>query len=101
MLMMLTPRGPGTSICWSRDKVTSLNIFPAAANDGFVGKVAAPQLAGQRHHEGAAKHQRQPVAELEVLHRLPVNCLLRQFAVANQHLLLVLEVTGKLLGQID
>ena len=73
----------------------------AAADDGLVGEVAAPQLERQQHHENAAQQQRQPVAGLDVLQCGRVHDYWRQFAMAHQHLLLMLEMARELFGEID
>src|SRR3989338_2687014 len=98
MVITLTPSGPGTSICWSRDSGTSRKIFPPLRMTALS---ARPPFHKLRVSSTTQMPPSSSVSQSPVLicgRAAPMGSC--QLTVAHQHLLLVFKVARKLLGEI-
>src|SRR3989338_11571164 len=100
MRMTLTPRGPGTSICWSRDSGTSRKIFPPLRMTALSARSPLHSLSvsNTTHKPPSSSVSQSPALRCGRMAARMDSC---KFTVAHQHLLLLLEMPGEVFGEID
>src|SRR3990167_10856535 len=98
--MTLTPSGPGTSICWSRDSGTSRKIFPPLRMTALSARspLHSLSMSNTTHRPPSNSVSQSPALRCGRMAARMGSC---EFTVAHQHLLLLLEMPGEFFGEID
>src|SRR3989338_4164105 len=100
MRMMLTPRGPGTSICWSRDSGTSRKIFPPLRMTALSARSPLHSLSvsNTTHRPPSNSVSQSPALRCGREAARMGSC---EPTAAPQHLLLLVEMPGEFFGERD